>query len=240
MNCRRFPCPVALRVSTRLLGPAHFVECVQHHDHRTHHREDVLQQVGDDHAPEAGHRGVDEGDENDRHDRPQPRIAREPAESVEQAQCHDHLPHRQHPVADTDAVERHGEEKRAERSQRHRRSASVPDLRQLQIGDHVRAPPELRQDHGEEHVGECEAPPLPVSSDPGLRHPAGDVERRVDVERRGRHGGRGEPPGDRPPADEELGHVLRPTPCHIEAEAKRGYEVGGDDEPVEEAHRGGQ
>lgn len=73
--------PCALPARAELRGEraesAHLTESVGHYHDRASHREDVLQEIGDHDAPEPGDRGLGQGDQHDRHQRPEPIIARQ-------------------------------------------------------------------------------------------------------------------------------------------------------------------
>ena len=105
----------------------------------------------------------------------------------------------------------------------HRRGApGIPELDQLGVGEHRRPAPEPGEENGQQHVGEREAPPLPVPRHPVARHQPRDVERGVDVEGGPRHRDRREPPRHRPAAHEELGDAPRTPAREREADPARG------------------
>ena len=184
--------------------PAHFAQGVEHHEEGAGHGQDVLQEVGGHHAPEAGGGGVDHHDDENRQDGPEPLVAGEVRQLVEHAERDDDLPHGEHAVADADAVERHGGDEGAEGAEPGGRAAAVAELGELHVGEHPRPAPELGQHHRHQHVHQREAPPLPVAGHAVPRHPPRHVERRVHVEGGGRHRGGGEPPRDGAAAHEEL------------------------------------
>ena len=104
------------------------------------------------------------------------------------------LDHRPRHPAEDDQVDRDREVQRAKAAQKRRRLAAVADLGELDVGHHVRAPPEPREEEHGEHSAHQHVPPQPVAGDAVRGDEARHDERRVGGERRRDHRRAGEPP----------------------------------------------
>ena len=119
------------------------------------------------------------------------------------------LDHRPRHPAEDDQVDRDREVERAKAAQHRRRLAAVPHLGELDVGHHVRAPPEPREEEHREHAAHQHVPPQPVAGDAVRDDEPGDDERRVGGERRRDHRRAGEPPRHVAPRDEVLARGSR-------------------------------
>ena len=127
----------------------------------------------------------------------------------------------QHPESDADAVDGNGEQKRLHAPQNRRGLPTIPDFRQLGVGDDLAAAPEAGEDVDEHHVTGSKGPPLPVSGNSATSDHAGDVERRIDGKGRCCHGRAREPPRQRAPRHEVVLHRSRCSPREVGAHAQR-------------------
>ena len=220
-----------------LRHPPDLLEREPRHEESTKHGEGELEEVGGHDTPQAGETRVDEHENGEGEDGPEASIPGKPrGHPVEQPEHLDDLPHRQHHVADGDAVDRYREEERPTAAQHGGRPAAVSHLGQLHIGHHLGPAPEAREDVDEQHVRKPERPPLPVAGDAPARDEAGHVQRSVHAERRGRHGGAGQPPRERPSADEEVHQPSAGPPGEPHSHRQGGREIAPYDDPVDQVH----
>ncbi len=195
------------------------------------HRDDELEGVGHDDAPQPGEHAVPGGDGEER-DRRHPRVH-------VQRDTEDGDHGARHPAHD-DQVDGKGEVERAKTPEYRRRPTAVAQLGELHIGEDAGPAPEPgKEEHGQD-PGERTVPPEPVAGHAVLRDQARHGERRVGGERRRHHGRPGEPPRERAAGHEIVGQRLTGPPRVGQADGRRGHEVQRDDHPVRqlESHGG--
>ena len=189
-----------------------------------------LQHVRDDHGPESAGRRVDQDQQGDDGQEGHLRLG-----GGGQAQGLTHLGHGQKGIAQADAVDRQGEQKRLDAPQPGGGGAAVAQFRQGRVGQNPTASPEGSEDDGHGDMGHTEAPPLPVAGETAHAHQPGDVEGRIDREGRGRHRGPRQPTFELTARDEvvRLTGVAAGQP---EANEQARHQITDDDRPIDAAH----
>ena len=179
------------------------MESSNSHRQGPHQSEHKLHEVGDHNGPEPTGHGVSQhqhGDEGQQTNRvgqsEQHRFARH------QAQGFHHLAQRQKGIADADAVHGKRQQEGLDAPQPGRRPTAVTQLGKRRISQNPAAPPKGGEDNGHRHMGQAEAPPLPVTSQAATADQPGHVEGGVDRERGGRHRCAGQPAAQATPGNE--------------------------------------
>ena len=198
-------------VGDERVEPAHVPEREHHRHDRAHHHEREEEEVRVHHPAQAAERGVDDHADLDRAER-----------------------HERH----HDEVEQDAEVESAETAQERGRLPRIAQLVELDVRRHAGTPPQLRvHEHGE-HPREEERPPLPVAADAAL---VADQLREEVRAVRGRGGGHHrdaeQPPGHRPPREEELLRARRALPARERRNQDQHEEKQPDHRPVEAHHR---
>ena len=170
---------------------------------RAAHLEQVLEAVRRRDAPVTGEHRVERGQKEADDEGGPLREAEHPSEHFRHPEVH--------PAHDDD-VDKETEVRRAEAAQKRGGPSGVTELRQLDVGHHGRAPPELREEEDRQHPGREHRPPQPVPGDPVLGHHLGDGERRVGGEGGRDHRRSRDPPRHRARGEEVIEHgALRPA-----------------------------
>ena len=125
------------------------------------------------------------------------------------------------------------EVERAEAAEEGRAVAAVANLGELDVGHHVRAPPQSREEEHREHAAHQHVPPQPVAGDAIRRDDTGDDERRVGGERRRDHRRAGEPPRHIAARDEILLEAFAAALRVQQPDSGRQAEIGDDNQPVD-------
>src|SRR2546426_3751884 len=191
---------------------------------RAAHFEEVLQPVRRRDAPVAGEHGIERGQQEADDERGPLRDAEHPSQDLRHPEVH--------PAHDDD-VHQQAQVGRPEASQERRRPTRVAQLRELDVRDDGRPPPELREEKDGQHPGREHRPPEPVPGDAVLRDHLRDGERRVGGERRRDHRGAGDPPRHRVCGEEVVEHRTTSPAREVEADDERHCEVARQDEQVD-------
>ena len=188
------------------------------------HGEGELDEVGQHHAAQAGHRHVGAGQREAGEDRGQPRPPQGDLED---------LGHREVDPADDHAVDRQPQVEGAEPAQEARGPPVVADLHELDVGEDARPPPQPREEQHAEHAAEGPVPPDPVAGDAVPGDDAGDREGGVGRERRRHHRRPREPPRQVAAGEEVLAQVPAGAPRDGQGDGGGEEQEAGEDQPVE-------
>ncbi len=191
---------------------------------RCRHRDHELEDVRDQHAPQAGDRRKRHVDHRAHRQRLPHRPAKQHVGNLRGGEIHRGHDHDVEEQPEIDGAKRaHGGGGRAR----------IANLVELEIGEHARAAPHPRVEEHRAHAGEQERPPHPVVGHAVLANEIGHKIRGVGAERGGYHGATDQPPRRGAARGEELGGARSGAPHQVDCWSERKRDGDDDDDPVE-------
>ena len=221
----------------------------EHDDHG--HLQNKLEQIGDQHAPEAADEGVNAGEGDEDQDADQQRGVRGCSQGVmqENVAADGNLQHASggdgvaeqnrgdadhgfdHPAEDQ-AIHQRAKINGAKTTQEGGRLAFVAELDKFHVGKDFRAAPISGKEKNGHHAAETLRPPQPVAGDSVFSYQASDKQRSVGGKSGGYHGGARKPPGNISSRYEKFFGAPRGAPAVIQTDQQIEEQVGGDYDPV--------